>query len=158
NESSVPRTSRLALYPDLHVRDGSLLVTQPADLESGANVVLTWVVENNGTGAAGAYQDRIQVFRVNADITTTLLTQAFIPGPTTLASGAADTQTFSFRLPEGLAGAGTIRFVVTTDVFNAVREFDAAGIAAENNNQATLERFSTHVPSPDLAVSNVVAP
>src|SRR5439155_12551263 len=77
---------------------------------------------------------------------------------TDLAHGASDAQSYSFRLPEGLAGSGTFRFVITTDVFGVVREFDAQGVSAENNNQATTERVSTLIPAADLAVSGVTAP
>src|SRR5262249_6919057 len=73
-----------------------------------------------------------------------------------LAAGATAAQSATVRLPDGAAGVGTIRFLVTTDSDQAVPEYDANGLAAYGNNtSAPLDATATLAPYPDLTVTNV---
>src|SRR5262249_2982224 len=125
----------------------------------GDNVTIRWNDTNIGTGAAGgAFSDSVNVYHVNTDGSLTLLTSGTVAGQANLAAGASAAQTFSLRLPDGSAGAGTIRFVVTTDTGHTLLEYDAVGNPAFANNTSTLDQTSALLPYPDLDVSNVQAP
>jgi hypothetical protein len=68
-----------------------------------------------------------------------------------IANGQSRARQFSFRLPDGTNGAGTLTFTVTADAHNQVAEYNAGG-TGESNNTALLSRTSTLAAYPDLAV------
>ena len=76
---------------------------------------------------------------------------------TPIASGQSVGQQFSFALPDGAAGAGTLQIMVTADIYDNVFEYNANGTAKSNNTNSNTV-VSTLAPYPDLTVTNVVAP
>jgi len=132
--------------PDLVVSNLSVNAT-PA-LQSGADVTVTWRDANPGGGSLNSpFLDRVQVRNLS---TSEQFADAFV-------SGAPATNSFSFRLPDGLRGVGTLEFTVTADSGNAVVEANTAG-TGESNNIAVLTRASALPPYPDLAVTNIIGP
>ena len=63
-------------------------------------------------------------------------------------------RSFVFRVPDGNAGAGTLRIQVTADANNTITEVNAAG-NGESNNTATLDVTSTLALYPDLQVTDL---
>src|SRR5262249_15013281 len=112
NTATYTETSTLAAYADLEVT--GLSVTPATGLQSGNTVTVNWNDVNIGNKAAGAFTDAVNIYRVNADQSLTLLTSAFPSGPTGLAIGATSARSATLRLPDGSASVGTIRFAVTT--------------------------------------------
>src|SRR5262249_40929930 len=103
----------------------TLAVPPATGLQSGAAVTVSWSDRNAGTSAAAGYfTDTVNVYKVNPDQSLTLLATGNVPGPASLAVGASAAQSFSFHLPDGAAGVGTIRFKVTTNATNTLAESD----------------------------------
>src|SRR5207248_6083372 len=108
--------------PDLVVTN---LATNPSSPLSGSTITIRWTDANTGTAPiAGSWFDRIRI--VN-QTTNAVLTDQQVQGGS-----------FTFRLPDGNAGAGVLRIQVTADGTNSVVEVNAAG-TAESNNTATLD-------------------
>src|SRR5262249_17512123 len=140
-------TSTLALYPNLKVEG---LAISPADgpsgLQSGANVTVTWDDRNAGEGDTtnngsrpGTFYHYLLVQKVDGggNVTDTIVSTPLQGGPLgTGASGVAHQQ-YTFRLPDGARGAGSLRVTVTTDYYSQIYEY-AGGATADGNNTRTL--------------------
>jgi subtilase family serine protease len=154
NTATANVTSNISPYPDLQVTN---LTTTPAAPQSGQPFTVQWTDANTGNGPAnGSWYDQVQV--VNTTTNQTLLTTAVYYNNTiagNLSAGATTSpRSYSFTLPNGTAGVGQLQVSVTTDIYNNIFEYNAAG-TAETNNTTTTTASSTLAPYPDLAVSNV---
>ncbi len=159
NSASTTFTSTLANYADLKVQSGSLVVQQPSNVQSGNQVTVGWNDQNVGDAAVSTgYTDYVLVQRVNADKSLTYIASGTVAGNSSLGVNATSAQTFSFTLPDGLAGTGDIRVNVTTDYYQSVKEYDASGNPAYGNNNASLDVTSTLAPYPDLVVQSFGIP
>ena len=120
-------------------------------------MTVNWNDVNGGNAAAGAFNDTVTASRVNANGSLTRAGLDHGGRATGLAAGASAAQSATLRLPDGAAGEGTIRFLVTTDSGRSVLEYDAQGNPAYGNNTAAApDEISTLAPYPDLQVANLV--
>ncbi len=154
NSASIDVTSTLAKYADLIVAPNSLAVT-PATPQSGGSATVTWMDENQGTGAAsGSYLDYVLVVRINTGGGPTYVASGFVSGPSPLAAGATGTQeSFAFTLPDGAAGVGNFSVTVTTDYYQSITEYDSNGYPAYGNNTSSITTTSTLGNYADLVVA-----
>ncbi|HAV61612.1 MAG TPA: hypothetical protein DCY13_04515, partial [Verrucomicrobiales bacterium] len=157
NTASANLNTVLAPYPDLVVNN---VTFQPANVQSGQEMTVRWEDFNNGIAPARAtWHDRLVV--VNTGTGATLLDTTVLHSTTTLgelAPGATRLRQYTWRLPNGTAGTGTLQFTVTVDGYNGVYEHNAGG-TAEANNSATAQITSTLAAYPDLEVASFdVAP
>jgi uncharacterized protein (DUF697 family) len=156
NTATTTVTSTLAPYPDLQVIN---LTVDPPSLGGGTNVTIRWQDTNSGNAmTSGSWWDRVQVVNTNNGLTLLDATTPYNPGllgPIT--NGTARDRSYNFTLPNNSNSAGGLVFTVTADQFNNVFEYNGAG-TAENNNSASITRFSSLTPLPDLAVHDIIAP
>ena len=111
-----------------------LTVSPATGLQSGANVVVQWQDSNTGDQpTTGSWYDYLTV--TNTTTSQTLLSQPIFANATagTVAAGGSLPEQYSFKLADGPTGTGTIQFSVTTDYFNSIAEFNAAGTGETNN-------------------------
>jgi len=140
--------------PDLVVT--GLSVSPTSGLQSGGNLTVKWNDSNTGLGAAASsFSDQVEI--VNMATAQTLATaiiayNASTQGP--LVAGGSVAQQYSFQLPNGTAGAGTLQITVTNDVYNQVTKFNPDG-TPEASNIATLNTTSALAPYPDLEVTGL---
>ena len=152
--------------PDMRVKN---LHIETTNIEAGGLVTIQWEDWNDGTSStASAYDDRIVVKNNNANLI--LLDTSISYNPLAYTNNALNgsigpagyrQRSFSFRLPEGLKGAGNIGITITADQ-------NSAGLGllfetnltndAELNNSASAEIVSANKYYSDLVVGNVVAP
>src|SRR5207253_1135232 len=131
-----------------------------ANPQTGQNVTITWTDANTGQAAtAGDWTDRVTV--VNTTTGQTLATAA-VPyssagNGNVPAGGVSAPRAFTFRLPDGPAGAGSLAITVTADANNNVFESNPAG-TGELNNSASTTAQSTLGPYPALSVTAVTVP
>ncbi len=150
-------TTTLAPYPDLVVTNLAVL---PGNPQSGSEVTVRWEDFNIGIAPATAsWHDRLVV--VNTGSGATLL-DTTIHHPTTtlgaLTNGLTRLRQYVWRLPNGAAGTGNLRFTVTADHFNAVFEHNP-GATAEANNDLAVIVPATLAAYPDLEIASFdVAP
>jgi len=148
NSASITTDSTLAPYPDLVVT--GLRVSQPT-LAPGDLVTIRWSDANTGDRAtAGGWYDGVRV--VNTTTGETLVNTAAYNSDA-IAAGDSLAREYSFRLPEGRPGAGTLSIQITADAYSYVVESNAAG-TAEANNTATIAAIST-LPPVDLTVTGL---
>lgn len=158
NSVSLERSSGLAPYPDLQVVG---LAITPASLSSGREITLTWRNTNSGVGTVtGDFYDLVRI--VNRTTSQTLLNTSVYLNPSAdtngpILPGQTRDRRFSFRLPDGAAGAGDLEFQIGTDDGNRVFEYLSGG-DGETNNLATLTRSSIAGSYPDLVLTSVTAP
>ena len=157
--STTPSPSRLvttlAAYPDLQIT--GLAVTN-SQLRSGNVVGLVWNDANTGAGAvSNQFYDQILV--VNQTTAQTLVNTVLADDAAVspIAAGQSVPRQFSFALPDGPAGAGTLRIVITADIYDNVFEYNTSG-TAKSNNTNSLVAASTLAPYPDLLATNVMVP
>ena len=135
NTSSITQTSTLAPYPDLRV--ANLAVDPATGLQSGSGVVVHWEDTNTGSRATGgSWHDRVTVQNATTGeilVTATLLYDATAVGNGPIAPGGSRARQYSLTLPDGVRGAGPIKFTVSTDVSDEVAESNTAGDAEANN-------------------------
>ncbi len=150
NTAVTSLTSTLAPYPDLRAANVTVTPTSP---QSGQEITVRWEDRNDGvTPANVSWQDRIQIVNPASGSTlleTTLGYSTATLGP--LTNGTSRIRQQLFRLPNGLAGSGPLRAVVSVDTFNAVFEHNAAG-TGESNNTASANFTATLAAYPDLAI------
>jgi hypothetical protein len=155
NTESITLSSALAAYPDLQIT--GLAVTN-SQIQSGKVVGIVWNDANTGNGAvSNSFDDQIVV--VNQTTAQTLVSTVLADnaGAAPIASGQSVGRQFSFVLPDGAAGAGTLQIMITADIYNNVFEYNASG-TAKSNNTNSIVAASTLAPYPDLVVTNVVVP
>jgi hypothetical protein len=161
-ESNNSARMTVASAPDLVVTN---LRLDPATIESGAQLVLRWDDSNTGNRPVTAsWRDRIEIVNTRTGetlLTSDLLHDSTAGGDGPLAAGAGHARAFTFRLPDGVRGFGTLRITVTSDrnVAGSGTVLEAnAGSDAESNNSASLTVDSALRTYADLRVVDFVAP
>ncbi len=155
NTESIALVSTLAAYPDLQITGLALTNSQ---LRSGNVAGLVWNDANTGTGSASSqFYDQILV--VNQTTAQTLVNTVLVDNAAIapIAAGQSVPRQFSFALPDGPPGAGTLRIVITADIYDNVFEYNTSG-TAKSNNTNSIVAASTLAPYPDLLATNVVVP
>jgi RHS repeat-associated protein len=157
NTASTSFSATLANYADLQVTG---LGTTPTSPQSGSTLTINWNDANSGNAAVNqSFSDQVQV--VNTSTAQTLVNTAVFyneGAAGAISTGGFAPRSYSFQLPNGTPGTGTLQITVTTDVDHAIKEYDASGNPAYGNNSATTTITSTPASYPDLATSNVTAP
>src|SRR6185436_1554002 len=82
---------------------------------------------------------------------TAVLYDPSVAGNGPIVAGASRQRQFSFKLPDGTAGAGQIQVTATVNYQRTVVESDSVG----TNNTATVTQTSAIAPYPDLQVSGL---
>ncbi len=159
NQLETVETNNVAAVPieinasDLEVNG---LEVTPAALMSGTQIVVRWNDTNSGVGPArGPWYDQIVVSNLTTGVKlvdTTVYYDSNVSGA--ISNGQSRARQYSFRLPDGLGGAGQLVFRVRADVYNAVPEYNLSG-TGEGNNLTLLTRNSTLSAYPDLQVTNL---
>jgi hypothetical protein len=155
NTATLEQTITLADYPDLQVAG---LNATNSQLRSGGVVGIAWSDKNSGPGTVSSlFHDRIVV--VNLDTAQTLVNTVlpYDASATPIPGAQSVDRQYSFTLPDGLAGVGSLRITITVDANNNVYEYSAGG-TAESNNSASLDVASALADYPDLAVADLVVP
>ncbi|MCB1150829.1 hypothetical protein KDK88_04740, partial [bacterium] len=161
-ETNNASTLNVISAPDLQVTD--LQVTS-STIESGATITIEWNDLNAGNVATPAgWYDRIEV--TNLETGQKFLNSAIFHDPTAegngpLGAGDSLARSFTFQIPHGLAGTGTLRIKVTAD--RNASGSDALievgdGYNAESNNDRTIEVESAARTYPDLTVASLTVP
>jgi hypothetical protein len=164
NSQTLTVGAALAPAPDLQV--STPVLTPTAGLQSGGSGVLSWTVNNTGTGdAVGAFYSHVVVQNLTTNQTLATGDVLYDPaanGNGNITSGGSRTQQFAFTLPPGSPGAGQLQFTITADYFNQIAEYNTVGPGgtrtAESNNSAPFAATSGLAPYADLAASNVTVP
>src|SRR5205823_7905473 len=131
------------------------LSLNPADLQSGADVVVSWTDSVTGSiPTPGPFVDTLIVTNLT---TGELLVSTSVPyepnaaGNGPIQPGGSRNRQYALRLPDTTRGVGQIQFTVTTNSTRVIRESDAT----YSNNSATVTRPSTLAPYPDLVVASL---
>ena len=144
--------------PDLVVQN--LIVTNTV-VQAGSTLIIQWDDRNTGNAAtASTFSDRIYIYNYTTSeelLNTTLSYDPAQAGNGAIAAGASKTRTATFRLPDGLRGAGNLRITVTADSTGGVVETNGAN-NGEDNNGAFLDIVSTPRTYADLKADSLVAP
>ncbi|QNM95072.1 CARDB domain-containing protein [Chitinimonas koreensis] len=148
--------------PDLTVKN---LVVDTTQVQAGGLVTLRWEDWNEGSSSASAaYDDRIVVRNLAGNLLlldTSLAYDPQAPGNGPLRAGEHRARSFTFRLPDGLKGAGQIGITVTADQnsagFGVLFETNLSN-DAESNNSAAVQTASASQTYADLRVDGVAAP
>ena len=154
NSTTMTVASTLASYPDLQVSGLGFTPTSPS---SGKSLAVQWSDTNNGLGAtSGNWTDQVTV--VNSTTGQTLVT-ANVPynagaSGNIAANGSSPQLSYTFALPDGLAGTGGLRITVTTNVNGDLYEYNSGGTATTNNT-ATVTETSSLSSYADLIVANI---
>src|SRR5438045_3098288 len=138
--------------PDLRV--GSITVDEATanTLTSGGPMTIRWQTRNDGTAAVSAlFHERIVVTNGGQTLLNTTATYD-VPSAGSIGVGAAVARSYSFTLPDGTLGAGTLTVAITTDSNNEVVE-GFSGTTPETNNTTAASFTSSLRPYPDLVVS-----
>jgi hypothetical protein len=155
NTASITQTTTLAAYPDLQVV--GLAVTN-SQIRSGGVVGLAWQDTNSGSGSVkNLFYDQITVVNQTTSQTLVNTMQSYDASVAPIAGGQAANRQFSFTLPDGTPGVGTLRITLTVDANNQVYEFNTGG-TAEINNTNSITAVSSLAAYADLAVTNVTGP
>src|SRR5262249_12571938 len=155
NTTSITATATLAPYPDLQVAN---LAINPTSPQSSGQVTVSWNDQNTGTGAVlSSFRDYLQVDNLTTG--QTLLTVPVVYDVNSSgaipAAGMSPLRQYSFVLPDGLAGTGTLRVTVTTNYYGDIFEYSTSHAAAVANNASSITATSTLAPYPDLQVANL---
>lgn len=157
NTTEVIRT----VGPDLQIRN---LQLDSTDLQAGGLVTVRWEDWNLGASATGAaFEDHIVVRNNSANLV--LLDTSLTYDPNAIVNGQSlggippgqyRERSFTFRLPDGIRGTGSIGITVTADQ-------NAGGIGvlyetnltnnAETNNSAGVQATAAPRPYADLRIS-----
>ncbi|MCI4430024.1 MAG: hypothetical protein JHC40_12750, partial [Burkholderiales bacterium] len=146
--------------PDLQIRN---LHVDTSAIQAGATISIGWEDWNLGSSPASiGFTDHIVVR--NLDSNAVLLDTGLGYDPLqngAIQPGTARSRTLDFRLPDGLAGAGSIGITVTADQNTAGQgvlfEFNAAN-NGESNNAASMSIVSQAAPYADLNVAALSVP
>ena len=129
--STLSLTSTLAFYPDLQV--ANLRFSPASGIQSGQTVLVRWDDANTGTGPTTAsWNDKVTVVNLATGeilVNGALVAYSNLGGTRNVGAGTSVAQQYSFKLPDGDRGAGTLRVTVQTDSGNAVFEYTTAGTA-----------------------------
>ncbi|MGA2660493.1 MAG: CARDB domain-containing protein, partial [Verrucomicrobiota bacterium] len=155
NTQSIALSSVLGAYPDLQITGLALTNSQ---LQSGNVVGIVWNDANSGNGSvSNSFYDQIVV--VNQATGQTLVGAVLLDNAagTPIAPGQSVGRQFSFALPDGAPGAGTLQIMITADIFDNVFEYNARG-TAKGNNTNSIAVASALAAYPDLTVTNISWP
>ncbi len=154
--ATITQTSAFGNYPDLQV--ASLGVTPSLGLQSGGSVTVSWSDNNAGTAdASTSWVDSLVIQNTTTGktlATVALPYDATSAGKGPLAAGQSTAQQYTYRLPDGDAGTGTIGFTVTTNSTASLFEYNTSGTSTTNDTAST-QATSSIAPYPDLQVENV---
>ena len=115
-------------------------------------MTIRWQTRNDGTAAVSAlFHERIVVTNGGQTLLNTTATYD-VPSAGSIGVGAAVARSYSFTLPDGTLGAGTLTVAITTDSNNEVVE-GFSGTTPETNNTTAASFTSSLRPYPDLVVS-----
>ena len=148
NLGEVSLTGQLGLYPDLQVTGLRVSTVRPTP---GQSVTVNWSTSNNGTAVArGPWNERVVVTNLGRRL---VVVDAGVVGAADLAAGASVERSFTFELPTGANGYGTLAVQVQADAAGQVAEYNISSTAERNNDAET--RFATAL---DLEVTEVRIP
>ena len=165
-ESNNSAQQQVRVGPDLTVKNLQVLTS---NVQAGGLVTLSWEDWNQGNSpVAAAFNDRISISR--ADSGLVLVDTSLAYDPLAISAGAVNgmilpgehrLRSFTFRLPDGLKGAGALAVSITADQNGAgigvIYESNLTN-TAETNNNAITSLQSAAVAYADLSVSNFSAP
>ena len=144
--------SRLADDP-LAISTPNLVITNlsaPENASSGETVTITWTVENQGGGTAGAGRiDRVLLSRDDSPDSTDIVLAEVQNGA--IAPNGFQPSSVDVELP--IDASGAYRILLVTDATDIVEEQ-----TGEDDNVAGRDFGVSLSPHSDLAVSNVTAP
>ncbi|WP_343123935.1 CARDB domain-containing protein [Xanthomonas arboricola] len=165
-ETNNTTSASVVAGPDLTVHNLTVVSTQ---VSAGGVVTLTWEDWNEGASpTAAAFMDRITIARADNGLVLVDTTLPYDPaaivngvanGP--IGAGEHRLRSFTFRLPDGLKGAGNLSITVTSDQNTAgngvLFEANLAG-NAEDNNAASSSLVSAVTQYAHLQLSGVSTP
>lgn len=157
NESNNVITRAITLHAaDLVVPTAS---ASPDPVQSGQDLTVNWTVRNDGDGSVSSdFIDRIEVRNITTnDVLATVDVPYSIVASGAIDPGATLARSTSVRLLDGPRSVGTLRVTITSDIYNAIAEYNA-GVTANTNNSRSTDVTGTLAPYPDLAVTEIVAP
>lgn len=143
--------------PDLQI--GTVSATPSPAAQSGANLAISWTVNNAGSGPVEtSFSDRVKV--TNLDTGGTLIDTPSGYNPASAGNGAilpgtTRNRSINVKLPDGPTAVGHLQIEVSADTYNQVFELTASG-SGESNNVGSTTLNTTLAPYPDLLASNVV--
>lgn len=162
-----PITLEYPELPDLAVSDLTVTPFIGDALEFGGAATVSFTVTNVGAyEAVGIWEDRLHIAR-SASGSALHLFERTSPGldadPETgamrLAAGQSYVVSMRIELPDDLPyGEGAYRFVLRSDVFDGVLEYDEALEDDDSNNSADVSVQIVYPPQPDFAVTAVATP
>src|SRR5262249_9708472 len=118
---------------------------------SGNLVTVGWSDTNTGNlTTTGPWNDSVTI--VNTTTGATLRSSAVPFSGGSILPGGQAAQSYSFTLPDGAAGGGSLKVVVTVNANNAEAEYNPAGTATGNNVSTPLVFPSTLANYADLIV------
>ncbi|MBM3523459.1 MAG: hypothetical protein FJX57_10925, partial [Alphaproteobacteria bacterium] len=143
--------------PDIRIND---LRVASGVVQAGGLVTIEWSDANTGNASVPiSWNDRVLVRR--ADTFETLLNTAVLydiaaPGNSRLEAGGTKARSFTFTMPDGARGTGSIRI----EVFADQNTSGTTGVieSDEGNNGALILVDSVARPYPNLVVSSITAP
>ena len=142
--------------PDLHAT--GLTVDPSSVLQSGGNVTVDWSDSNVGSGPAKSpWTDDVTV--VNTTTGATLASANVVQSPPggSLTAGQSTPGQFTFALPDGAAGVGSLQITVLPDPTNALLDSNSNG-TTDTNRGATISATSNLALYPDLHPTSVARP
>jgi len=141
------------IAPDLRVTNLSI---NPANPQSSQSVTVNWNDLNAGNGSTGgSWTDQVLV----TDTTTgQTIATGYVPYDAAtmgaLAPNGSAAVSYTFSLPDGPTGVGTLLVSVTTDYYDTILEYYPGGVGYTNNT-TTITAVSTLAAYPDLQVSGL---
>ena len=157
NTSSITATSTLAPYPYLQVE--GLAVGSSSVLQSGGMLNINWNDANTGDAPISKpWYDQVEIVNTTTGeilVDANVYSNAAAGNP--VEPGNILPHSYSFGLPNGHPGAGSLAITITTDIDNNILKYNSSG-TVETNSSASLDTTSGLAPYPDLMVSNVSAP
>ncbi|MCW9030677.1 MAG: hypothetical protein OQK58_04255 [Gammaproteobacteria bacterium] len=148
--------------PDLTVQNLNVVQTS---IEAGGLVTVTWEDWNTGGVATPAsFNDRIVVRNITQAEVLVNATIAYVQGQQasySIASGEYKERSFTFRLPDGVRGAGDIEIEVFADQNSAGTSIlyeTNINNDAEANNASTTQFYSNSKAYADLSVTSIAVP
>ena len=149
--SSSNSITQAVTYIDLTVN--SAQIDSSSTLSSGGQVKVDWNDQDSGTATVnGAFYDYVLVQKVNSDNSLTTIASGTVIANSALAAGSTSAQSYTFTLPDGAAGTGTLKVTITADYYTSIQEYDASGSPAYGNNTSTINATTSLAAYADLSV------
>src|SRR5262249_5913531 len=117
-------TAQAGFDATLDLQVSGLSLNPATGVQSGQTVVVSWSDVNAGNlPSRGSFSDSSAIRNLSTGQTLGTATVAYdATARGAIAAGGSASQQYSFRLPDGNPGVGTIQFTVTTDSTNQVFE------------------------------------